>query len=285
MSSMDTSQFGEDGIIRSIFERIGTTNKWCIELGALNGTHHSNTRRLITEEGWSAVLIEADPTYFEKLTQVYKDTPNAHPVQKFITFEGKDSLDSVLAETPIPKDPDLLSLDIDGNEYHVWDSLHTYAPRALVVEFNPSIPNEVTFIQPRDMRVFQGSSLRALVSLANKKGYELAATNDTNGFFVRNDLFPKLGITDNSIEALRTDHQYETKLYQLYDGTLKISGFNTLFWHNIPIDEAKLQILPAAKRAYPARISDNTAVRSFKYWVRKSPLYVPLQKVRKVLGI
>lgn len=285
MSAMDTSQFGEDGIIRHIFEKIGTTNKWCIELGALNGTHHSNTRRLIAEEGWSAVLIEADPTYFEKLTEVYKDTPNAYPIQKFITFEGKDALDSVLAETPIPKDPDLFSLDIDGNEYHVWDSMHTYAPRVLVVEFNPSIPNEVTFIQPRDMRVFQGSSLRAIIALAKEKGYELAATNDTNGFFVRKDLFPKLGITDNSIETLRTDHQYETKLYQLYDGTLKISGFNKLFWHNIPIDEGKLQILPSAKRAYPARISDNTTVRSLKYLIRKSPLYAPLQKVRKSLGL
>ena len=284
MNAMDESQFGEDAVIRDIFSRIGTQNKWCIELGALNGTHHSNTRSLIREQGWSAVLIEADPTYFEKLSEVYRDTPQAYPVQRFISFEGPDRLDAVLAETPIPKEPDLFSLDIDGNEYHVWESLTEYAPRAIVVEFNPSIPNDVTFTQPRDMKVFQGSSLRALAELGKKKGYELVATNETNGFFVRAEYLPRFELPDNSVEALRTDHQFETRLYQLYDGTLKIAGFDRLFWHNIPIDEAKLQILPERKRAYPARISDRTLVRSFKYWARRSPLYGFVQRLRRLIS-
>ncbi|MEK7109346.1 MAG: hypothetical protein AAB919_02825, partial [Patescibacteria group bacterium] len=91
------SQHGEDGIITEIFRRMGAESKWCVEFGALNGTHHSNTWNLIMQEGWSGVLIEADPTYAEKLKEVYKDTPCAHCCNEFVKFEGEHSLDSILA--------------------------------------------------------------------------------------------------------------------------------------------------------------------------------------------
>ncbi|HEV8666996.1 MAG TPA: hypothetical protein VN665_04110, partial [Candidatus Paceibacterota bacterium] len=131
------SQHGEDGIIDELFKRIGNANKWCVEFGALNGTHHSNSWHAVMEEGYSGVLIEADPTYFEKLQQVYKDTPRAYCMNEFVEFEGSKRLDALLARTPIPKDFDLLSIDIDGNDYHVWDSLTEYRPRAVLIEFNP----------------------------------------------------------------------------------------------------------------------------------------------------
>ena len=67
------------------------------------------------------------------------------------SFEGKHELDVLFATTPLPKEFDLFVLDIDGNEYHLWESLTIYRPRVMVVEFNPSIPTEVHFIQPRDM--------------------------------------------------------------------------------------------------------------------------------------
>src|SRR3989338_9100977 len=108
-----TSQHGEDGIIAEIFRRMGAENKWCVEFGALNGTHHSNTWKLIMQDGWSGVLIEADPTYAEKLKEVYKNTPRARCFNEFVEFEGEHSLDSILARTSIPRDFDLLSVDID----------------------------------------------------------------------------------------------------------------------------------------------------------------------------
>lgn len=280
MESNLKSQHGEDAIIESIFNVIGEESRWCVELGALNGTHDSNTWALM-QKGWSGVLIEADPTYFEKLKQNYAANPKAHPVNAFASFEGQDSLDAVLARTPIPKEFDLFSLDIDGNEYHVWDSLVHYAPRVMVVEFNQTIPHEVSFVQPRDMRVFQGSSLRALVELGKKKGYELVAANQANAFFVKAALYPKFGIADNSIDVLHTDHSMETKLFQLYDGTLVISGFDRLLFHNVRIDPSKIQLLSESERKYPARISSSPWVRTLKYRVRKMPLYSFIQKLRK----
>lgn len=277
-----TSEHGEDGIIEQIFSIIGEGSKWCVELGALNGTHGSNVWHLVKEKGWSGVLIEADRTYFEKLQQEYANTPRAHCVNAFVSFEGEQSLDRLFSRTPLPHTFDLFSLDIDGSDYHLWDSMTDYRPRVMVVEFNPSIPHEVPFIQPRDMTVFQGSSLRAFVELGKKKGYELVAANEGNAFFVLKELFSKFGITDNSIDALHTDHHFETKLFQLYDGTLRISGYDRLIWHNVPIDLEKLQVLSPRARRYPARIDENHAARTLKYWIRKLPLYTFLQRIRSL---
>jgi hypothetical protein len=278
-----TSQDGEDGIIAEIFNRVGTKNKWCAEFGALNGTHDSNTWTLLNNEGWSGVLIEADKTYFEKLQEVYRDNPRAHLINEFITYEGEHSLDTIFARTPAPRDFDLLSIDIDGADYHVWDSLAQYKPRVVVIEYNPTIPNHVEFVQPRDMAVFQGSSLLSTIELGKKKGYEPVAVNETNVFFVTRELYSLCGVEDNSIAALRPHNPFETKLFQLYDGTLMISGYKRLFWHNMQIDEEKLQVLPKRKRVYPARIASEGIIRSLKYHVRKLPVHPLLMKIKKLL--
>lgn len=276
-----TSEHGEDGVIKRIFKLIGTESRTCAELGALNGTHGSNVWQLIKKEGWSGVLIEADPTYFERLQREFAENPSAECINAFVSFKGPQSLDTLFAKTSLPEEFDLFSLDIDGNEYHLWDSMTDYRPRVMLTEFNPSIPNDVTFVQPRDMAVFQGSSLLAFVELGKKKGYELVAANETNAFFVLKELFPKFGISDNSIDVLHTCHEYETKLFQLYDGTLKIAGNTRLLWHNLSIDEEKLQVLPAHKRTYPARISESGIVRRLKYWARALPFYRFVQNIRK----
>ena len=278
-----TSQHGEDGIIEHIFQIIGEGEKWCVELGALSGKRDSNVWHLIKEKGWSGVLIEADKTQFERSQKEYAGIERAHCVNTFVSFEGEDSLDRVFARTPLPKGFDLFSLDIDGNEYHLWESLTEYRPRVMVIEFNPTIPNDVSFIQPRDMKVFQGSSLRALMELGKRKGYELVAANAFNAFFIVKELFPKFSIADNGIDTLHTDRQYHTRLFQLYDGTLRIVGYDRLFWRNIPIDPEKLQVLSPRRRRYPAQIDDNSAVRTFKYWARKLPFYPFVQRVRALL--
>ncbi len=275
-----TSEHGEDGVIARIFEIIGEGSRWCVDLGALNGVHGSNVWYLVKKRGWSGILIEADQTYFEKLCKEYSGNDKVRCVKSFVSFEGVDSLDSIFAKTDLPYTFDLFSLDIDGNEYHLWDSLHVYRPRVLVVEFNPTIPNDVSFIQPRDMNVFQGSSLRALVELGKRKGYELVAANEFNAFFVLTELFPKFGISDNSIDILHTDSKYQTKFFQLYDGTLRIAGYDKLLWHTVPISLEKLQVLPRRKRYYPAKIDGRKTVRSLKYWARKFPLYSLIQRLR-----
>jgi hypothetical protein len=277
------SQHGEDGIIAELFKRIGSSNKWVVEFGALNGTHHSNSWHLIMEEGWSGVLIEADTTYFEKLAEVYKDIPRAHCLNEFVEFEGRQSLDSLLARTPIPKDFDLLSVDIDGNDYHVWDSLTTYRPRAVIIEFNPTIPNDIIFIQPRDMSVQQGASSLAIQQLGEAKGYKLAAVVGVNAVFVLTELFQKLNLEEATLDEMYTDKQYFTRLFQLYDGTLVLDGYKELLWHHRPISDQDIQVLSKAQRVYPSGISASGGMRAFTFYVRKSPVYPFLIKIKRML--
>lgn len=245
------SQSGEDGIIEKIFEIIGAEGKWCVEFGAWDGKLYSNTYNLIANKAWNGVLIEANEDKFRELSETYKDNPKAHCIRRFVNFTSPDSLDDILSETAIPVDFDLLSIDVDGNDYHIWESLQRYRPRVIVIEFNPSIPNDIIFIQDRDNNLNHGNSLMAMVDLGKKKGYELVCTTSWNAFFVPKELLPEFGIEDNSIGRMYNDQLYASRLFQLYDGTLVLGGMSRLIWHGIPIGADELQILPRATRRFP----------------------------------
>jgi hypothetical protein len=275
-----TSQDGEDGIIEHIFSVIGATNRYCLELGALNGTHHSNTHTLIRDHGWSGLMIEAEEIYFNKLKALYADSPQVVCKNAFVSFEGENSLNVLCKDANLPQDFDLLVLDIDGADYHLWESLTEFKPRLVCIEFNQTIPNEVEFIQSRNMAINQGSSLRSIAKLAEQKGYALVGTTTCNAFFVQGQLFSKFGITDVSLDALHPDMTYQTQLYQLYDGTLCIAGYDRLFWQKVPINLGRLQVLPKRKRRYPAHIAPSSTMRQIKNWVRRSPLRRLVQMVR-----
>lgn len=252
-----TSQFGEDGVIEKIFEIIGDSGseKWCVEFGAGDGKTFSNNWNLIVNKGWSAVEIEADKRLYKRLTRTYQGNSRVTCISRRIDFTGANTLEGVLSQTPLPNDFDLLCIDVDGNDYHIWSSLRQYSPRVVMIEFNPTIPADLEFIQPRDMKISQGSSLLSLANLGREKGYELVAALDVNAFFVRREYYPLFRIKDNTPVLVRKINKYETRLFQLYDGTLVLTGNKTLLWRGSRIDENKIQVLPKSARRYPARIS------------------------------
>jgi len=251
------SQEGEDGIIEQIFEILPGVDRWCVEFGAGDGKLFSNTFNLINHHHWSSVQIESNDLKFEALSQRYAQNPKVSCINQLIDFEGKNTLDRVLQSTSIPVEFDLLLIDIDGNDYHVWNSLQHYKPKLAIVEFNPSIPNCVEFVQVKDMSVNHGSSLLALNNLAQLKGYELVAATNLNAFFVDRKYFDLFEIQDNSIWAIHQDIQYLTHVFQLYDGTLVICGNNKLIWHDIEVDfrvvQEEIQILPPELRFFPSK--------------------------------
>lgn len=248
------SQNGEDGILERIFSLLDVTEGACVEFGAWDGIHLSNTRLLI-EQGWRGVLIEADPAKFVELQANTSRFPGVVCQNRFVGFEPPGDLDTILAETGLPDDFDLLSIDVDGNDFHIWKSVTRYRPKVVVVEINPTIPNHIEFVQARDMAVQQGSSARSLVVLGREKGYELVATTQCNVLFVREDLFPALGIADNSLDALRTGHDDETSILHLFDGTLVLAGRTTHPWNGIELRDARIQVLPAPLRRYTPEAS------------------------------
>jgi len=245
------SQLGEDGIIERIFEVMPEGNKWCVEAGAGDGFGLSNTYNLITAVHWSSVQIESSSGKFKQLQDRYRGNPRVHCLNKKVGFEGPETIDNLLRSTPIPIDFDLLSLDIDGNDYHVWDSIRKYQPRVVIIEFNPTIPNHIVFVQRKDMSVYQGASLRALTDLGKKKGYELICATEWNGIYVSRPYYDLFGIEDNSVEQLHKNTKYQMDIFQLFDGTIVLSGYTRLLWHEIEIDQEQIQVLSREKRVFP----------------------------------
>lgn len=246
-----TSQCGEDGMIERIFEIMGTSNQWCVEFGAWDGKLFSNTWSLINTKGWNGVLIEGNKNKFEDLNRMYAASGAVTLIDKYVEVEGENSLNAMLEKIDIPIDFDLLSIDVDGLDWHIWKSLTNYKPRCVIIEFNPTIPNDVCFVQDQNKSVNHGSSLLSMIELGKKKGYELIATTEWNAFFVRLDHFSLYDIEDNDIDAMHAVGNFESKLFQLYDGTLVLGGNNKLLWREgMVIHQEDIQVLPVAQRRF-----------------------------------
>jgi hypothetical protein len=265
------SQSGEEGIIETILDRVGGRDRWCVEFGASDGVYMSNTRQLIVDHRYSAVLVEGSASKFERLRQTYAGTERVTTVRALVGFTEADGLDGLLARTAIPAEFDFLSIDIDGNDYHVWEATRRYRPKLVCIEFNPTIPNEVRFVQQAEPSVQHGASLRALVELGREKGYELVSVLPPNAFFVPSELFDRLEIADNRLETLRRDVSHVTYIFSGYDGTIFLRGLRELPWHLVPMREGRIQQLPRFLRRYPTRYSTPRRLLLYLYWLVRAP--------------
>ena len=187
------------------------------------------------------------------------------------TFTASDGLDKILKDTIIPLDFDVLSIDVDGNDYHIFKAMVNYNPKVLVIEFNQTIPTEVSFVQVAVPSVTQGSSLLSLVSLAKSKGYELVSVLPCNAFFVKKLYFPLFNINDNSPYVLRKSHGSITYLFSGYDGQVILKGCKKMPWHGMKISETSVQQLPPMLRKFP---SNYTRVEKLLWRIR-----IVMQKV------
>jgi len=245
------SQTGEDGVIAKVLATLPKADRWCVEFGAWDGEYLSNVCNLIDNQGYAGVLIEGSATKFQELRKRYAANSKVTPLNKMVGFGKEDNLDEILKGTPIPLDFDFLSIDIDGNDYHVWKAVSRYRPKVVCIEFNPTVPTEVRWVQPADARLNRGASLLALVELAKKKAYELVCVLPWNAIFVRGEYFPLFEISDNRPKSLRADLTAVTYFFSGYDGAILLAGAQRLPWHGLEFREADLQILPRMLRRYP----------------------------------
>ena len=255
-----TSQCGEDGVIARVLELVGERDRWCVEFGAWDGRLASNTFALIERDGYRAVLIESDPTRYRDLVRTHERRPGVIALERRVGTEGEDRLDAILAGTPIPREFDLLVIDVDGNDYHIWDSVRDYRPKVVVIEFNPTIPNEVDFVQARDPTVSQGSSLTAIARLAAEKGYRLVHATAVNGLFVEERYFCAFGIADPSPAGLRADLSHVTWMFQTYDGRVHLVGNQRARWHDVPLRPESMQVVPVVLQGFPALFSPRRTI-------------------------
>lgn len=211
------SQNGEDGIINEIFSRIGTTNKFFVEFGVGDGLTN-NTAYLLLKE-WRGLWIEASKRSIEKIKnthEIFMKSKHLTLCQSFVTVEN---IERLLGQNNVPKEIDLISIDIDSNDLWIWKSIEEFSPRVVVIEYNAKIPpNHSWTVKYDDSRVwkqdmFMGASLKALEELGEEKGYKLVCCdfNGVNAFFVRKDLLGQ----DAFLMEMTSKNLYETPKYFL----------------------------------------------------------------------
>lgn len=272
------SQCGEDGIVTKALSILPNPTGWCVEFGAWDGQYLSNTFNLVANHNYHTLLIEADPKRFSELQASYPHSDRAIFINALVGFSQDTNLDCLLQAQPIPKDFDLLSIDIDGNDYHVWEAIEVYRPRLVVIEYNPTIANAVHFVQSKNVDISQGASAAALIDLGRRKGYELIAVTSLNLLFTRRELFGLFNITDNSLEAMRDDSEVP-HVFVGYDGHVFLresgdAGLHLWWHHPLFLPESAVQLLPKRLQKYPERYTDfeRSVYRYWSFFKRPEPV-------------
>lgn len=191
------SQWGEDGILQHLIRRVPIERRLFVEIGVETYVE-ANTRFLAEHNNWAGLLLEADAVQVAAIrsNRIYW-AANLKAVTAFVTCENVNDL---LAEQGLDGDIGLLSIDVDGNDYWLWEAITAVNPRIVVCEYNSFLGSERPLVVPyaADFRrslahyswLYYGASLPALAYLAERKGYHLAGTNSAgnNAFFVRRDV-------------------------------------------------------------------------------------------------
>ena len=182
------SQNGEEGILQEIFRRIKTTNTFCIEFGAHDGKWLSNTK-LFRDQGWKALLLDSDIPGHKPEINLYR--VHLTPV----------NIEAVFFNHNVPLSFDLLSIDVDGNDFWLWRAIQNYRPRVVIIEFNSALPNHIPLCvaysdKNGDVPTshYYGANLLALLKLAKEKKYEFVTLLSDNLIFVTEEDHPKLNL-------------------------------------------------------------------------------------------
>jgi hypothetical protein len=152
-----------------------------------------NSAHLIRDLGWIGLLIEGDERLYRELVTTYAGFPAVQLANRFVTVEN---VAGIFREHDVPAEPDLLSIDVDGNDYWIWKALDGYRARVVVIEFNSAHPPPERWVMKYDPAhrwrgdSYYGASLASLAGLSKLKGYALLATDarGVNAFFLRRDL-------------------------------------------------------------------------------------------------
>ena len=192
------SQTGEDGIIQLLLAATGTDTRRTVEICAGDGLE-CNSANLIVNHGWTGLLVDGGDgivtdgrRFYEEGAQTWYWPPVLK--QAWIT---RDSINQIVSDAGFAGDIDLLSIDLDGVDYWIWEALDCVRSRIVVVEFQSGLgPDDALTVPYSDSfqwekgTQYAGASLAAMIKLGNRKGYRFVGTNlyGFNAFFVRDDL-------------------------------------------------------------------------------------------------
>lgn len=210
------SQSDEDGIIREIFRRIGTTNRIFVEFGAGDGIQNNTLALLLG--GWCGLWIEASGRAVRHINDSYREVIEDGCLKVVESFITRDNINDLIAAHIKEEEIDLLSVDIDGNDRYVFEAISCIRPRVVVMEYNAKFIPPLDFCISYDERHawagddYQGASLKHLETHLARKGYCLVGCNlsGVNAFFVRKDL-----VADKFLEPYSAERHYEPARYYI----------------------------------------------------------------------
>jgi len=197
------SQFGDDGIIQYLIHRLAPLPDSFVEFGVEN-YRESNTRLLLLNNNWRGLVMDSDAASIDHIQ--HDEIYWRHTLTARRAFVTRDNIDDLLKEAGFLGEVGLLSIDIDGNDYWVWEKLTAINPVIVIVEYNSifgsdlavTIPYHPNFArhQAHYSGQFWGASLTALTQLAEKKGYSPVGCNSAgnNAYFVRKDKIDNLPV-------------------------------------------------------------------------------------------
>lgn len=195
------SEFEEDGHLLYLLTLAGSASRTVVEISSQDGRVCMATN-LLVHHRWRGFLFDGDPVFVDEGRRFFAAHPatrSAPPVMKAEWFT-RENVDLVLAAAGVPGEVDVLSLDIDGNDLHLWSAMKM-RPRILICEFNNAVPSELALTipyksdfsfsdLPADQAMFRSASLAAFVAVGRRKGYRLVGVNALgfNAIFLRDDV-------------------------------------------------------------------------------------------------
>ena len=210
-----SSQNQEDGLTLVLLSEVGVGERRFVEIGS--GLSGGNSGFLARECGWPGLMIDG---HADHMTQVGRRFPTVTAVTAWVTRENVNDL---ITTNGGAGEPDLFSLDLDGNDYWIWEAMTACSPRVVILEYNSmfgatrsvTVPYDAKFDRHRHHTMYYGASLTALARLSARKGYRLVAVEPTgvNAFFVRNDLAPHIPACDPQ-RAFHLLEKYDVMMLQ-----------------------------------------------------------------------
>jgi hypothetical protein len=210
------SQADEDGILLYLFSVIGANSRRCVEICAGDGLE-CNTANLILNHGWHALLVDGNKDLVARGVGFYRQSKltRVFPPRFVCSWVTRSNVNDLLRSNDFTGEVDLLSLDLDGVDYWIWEAIDAVSPRVVVLEYQDILgPDRACTVPYADdfdctrypttegMPNFCGASLSAFCKLGHRKGYRLVGVNryGYNAFFVRNGiadrLLPEIDVKD-----------------------------------------------------------------------------------------
>jgi hypothetical protein len=230
------SQWGDDGIIQFLIDYLAIEHHTFIEFGVENYLE-SNTRFLLVNNCWKGLVMDGSENNVNQIKQ--SNLYWQYQLQAKCAFINKDNINTLISEHSNQKELGVLVIDVDGNDYWIWEAIDVVQPTIVIVEYNSlfgheraiTIPYQTNFrrTEAHYSNLFYGASLKALQVLATTKNYALVACNKNgnNAFFVRKDQLK--GLQELSVKqaykqaSFRESRDQQGKLtYLNFDDALQV---------------------------------------------------------------